>query len=339
MRSRIRTLISAAAPPVALIAVAASAEPLFPTEGPIETGGVIGGFTTDTAGAHSVNNYWVAGEDGLAIIDGHWRLSDARRALDALRAATDEPIEAVLLTHAHSDHFGGLPVFIEAAEADGGAADFYAAPWTARSIRNDEQGFRANRKDQFGDDFPTQMPEPTKLIEDGAPFEVAGITIEPVIFRQNEALETVVFHVPSERALFTGDMVNGATFPVLYQGGLDAWIAQLKTFRSRFPNVETIYPGHGAPGPFETLVSDEIAILEAHRDQIAGALEDDGIVDDAEREAIADALEAAFPDWRTTAGVPTRRQVIALNIDWALRGWRVEGAGAGDAREFRLETE
>lgn len=330
---------TAASLSLALTVATAQAEPLQPTEGPIETGGVIGGYTTDTAGNHSVNNYWIEGDDGLVVIDGHWRLSDAERALTALRATTDLPIEAVLLTHPHSDHFGGLPVFLDAAETDGGGADFYAAAWTARSIRNDEQGFRANREDQFGDDFPAVIPEPNRLIQDGVPFDVAGITIEPVIFRQNEAIETVVFHIPSERALFTGDMVNGETFPVLYQGGLDGWIAQLKSLRARFPDVETVYPGHGAAGPFDTLVDGEIAILEAHRDEIAAALEDDGVVDVAERDAIADALEAAFPNWRTTAGIPSRRQVIARNIDWALRGWRIEDAGAGNAREFRTETQ
>lgn len=330
---------TAASLSLALTVVTAQAEPLQPTEGPIETGGVIGGYTTDTAGNHSVNNYWIEGDDGLVVIDGHWRLSDANRALTALRATSALPIEAFLLTHAHSDHFGGLPVFLEAAQADGGSADFYATVWTARSIRHDEQGFRANREDQFGVDFPTAIPEPTHLIEDGVAFEIAGISIEPVIFRQNESIETVVFHIPSERALFTGDMVNGETFPVLYQGGLDGWIAQLKTLRARFPEVETIYPGHGAPGDFDTLVTDEIAILEAHRNQIAAALEDDGIVDVAEREAIADALEVAFPNWRTTAGIPSRRQVIERNIDWTLRGWRIQGAGEGNAREFRLDTD
>ncbi len=340
MHTRNLNLFHTAAPlTLALIVATAQAEPLQPTEGPIESGGIIGGYTTDTVGNHSVNNYWIKGADGVVVIDAHWRLSDAERALKALRATTELPIEAVLLTHPHSDHFGGLPAFLDAAEADGGAADFYAAAWTARSIRHDEQGFRANREDQFGDDFPTVIPEPTQLIEDGVAFEVAGIEIEPVIFRQNESLETVVFHIPSERALFTGDMVNGETFPVLYQGGLDGWIAQLETLRARFPEVETIYPGHGAPGPFEALVAGEIAILETHRDYIAAALDDDGVVDAAEREAIADALEAAFPDWRTTAGIPARRQVIARNIDWALRGWRVEGAGAGNAREFRTETQ
>ncbi len=319
----------------ASIAVSANAEPLDPTEGFIEATGPIGGYTTDTQGFHSVNGYWIEGPDGLVLIDGHWRLSDARRALDAMRTRTDAPIAAMLLTHPHSDHFGGIPVFLGAAAAEGAEAAFYASDWTDRSIRNDEQGFRAGREEQFGDDFPDEMPRPTHIVEDGVPFEVAGVTIEPIILRQNEAVETVLYHLPAERALFAGDFVNGETFPVLYQGGLDSWIGQLKSLRARLPEVETIYPGHGAPGPADVLIDGEIAVLEAHRDLVDDALDDDGAIDAAEREAIKDALEEQFPSWRTTAGIPARRAVIEQNIDWILRGWRIAGSGGGDPAEFR----
>lgn len=313
-----------------------SAEPLDPTEGYIETRGIVGGFTTDSEGHHSVNGYWIVGDDGLVLIDAHWRLSDARRALEALRSNTDLPIAALLLTHAHSDHYGGLPVFLDAA---GGQARYFASVWTARSIRHDEQGFRANRRDQFGEDFPAAFPEPTDIIRDGEAIEVAGVTIVPYILRQNEAFETVIFHLPSDKALFTADLVNHDTLPVLYQGGLDSWIDQLRSLRSRFPDVEIIYPGHGAPGDPETLIDAEIAVLEAHRDLIAEALEDDGAVDPTERDAIKDEIEAHFPDWRTTAGMPSRRLVIEQNITWTLRGWRVASETGGNAREFRADAE
>lgn len=319
-----------------LTASAARAEePLQPTEGFIASGGIVAGYTTDTAGNHSVNGYWINGQDGLILIDTHWRLSDARCALSAMRERTDAPIRAVLVTHPHSDHFGGLPVFMEAARAEGAEAAYYTSAWTARSIAHDEQGFIANRQDQFGEDFAPRLPEPTHIIEDGQPIEVAGVVIEPAILRQNEAVESVLFHVPSARALFTGDLVGGQTLPVLYQGGLDSWISQLKGLRARFPDVETVFPGHGRPGPADKLIDGQIAVLEMHRDLIAAALENDGDVDRAEREEIKDRIEARFPDWRTTAGISTRRLLIEQNIEWTLRGWRVAGAGEGNAREFR----
>lgn len=308
-------------------------EPLDPTEGSIERVGQISGFTSDSAGHHSVNNYWIHGEDGVVVIDAHWRLSDAERALTALRAETDAPVRALLLTHPHTDHFGGASVFLDAAKD----VAYFSTPWGTRSIRNDEQGFVANRQDQFGEDFPAEVPVPRPVIESGVPLEISGITLEPVVLRQNEAVETVVLYLAEERALFTGDLVNAATMPVFYQGGLDSWLEQLDELQRRFPSVETIYPGHGEPGDFDELLGAQIALLEAHRDLVATALDGDGRVDDDERTRIADAIEQRFPDAKTTAGVPARRKVIDLNIDWILRGWRVTETGAGDAQEFRQQ--
>ena len=314
-----------------LAAPAVAEEPLGATEGFIEGAGIVSGYTTDTAGHHSVNNYWLDGPDGIVAIDAHWRLSDAERALADLRQRTDEPIAALILTHPHSDHFGGAPVFLGA----GGDVAYHGSAWSTRSIANDEQGFVANRQDQFGEDFPAEVPLPNRRIEDGEPIEVAGLTIEPTILRQNEAVETVLLYLPAERALFTGDLVNHDTLPVLYQGGLDGWIAQLEGLRAAFPEAETIYPGHGGPGPFDELVEGQIAILSAHRDLIAAALEGDGRVSDEEREEIADAIEEGFPEMRTTAGIPARRRVVDQNVTWTLRGWQVTETGIGNAGEFR----
>lgn len=333
-RSHLRTGAALAALVLTAPPVAAD-EPLAPTEGPIAAGGIVSGYTTDTEGNHSVNNYWVEGDTGVIAIDAHWRLSDAERALAHLDETSDAEISAVVVTHPHTDHFGGASVFLQSGEG----VPYHASAWTVRSMSNDENGFITNRQDQFGEDFPAEVPIPDRIVERDGPLTIDGVTFEARLLRQNEAVETMVLYLPEERALFTGDLVNSHTFPVLYQGGLDSWIAQLHDLRAMFPEAETIYPGHGAPGAFDELLSDEIAILEGHRDLISDAIADDGAVSADELAAITADLEAEFPDFRTTAGIPTRARVIENNVDWALRGWRVEGTGGGDAREFRESGE
>lgn len=310
---------------------AVAGEPLHPTEGPIRGTGPIHGYTTDTAGHHSVNNYWLIGDDGVVAIDTHWRLSDAGRALAHPRQPTDKPIAANLLTHPHTDHVGGLPVFVEAA---GEGVSVHGSEGTRRSIRFDEQGFIANRKDQFDADFPSAVPVPDRTLDDG-PLRVAGLDLETLTLHGNEAIETTIFYLPAERALFTGDLVNGKTLPALYQGELDGWIAQLKTLRPRFPDAATIYPGHGAPGPAGRLLADQLAVLTTFRDLVAAELAQSGTLTAKGRERVAAAIEQRFRDWRTTAGIPTRRGVIERNIDWILQGWRVRGMSGPDPRAFR----
>ena len=301
------------------------------TEGAIEGDAVIKGYTTDSARNHSVNNYWLIGNDGVVIIDAHWRISEAQRALAHLRQTTDKPIEAVLLTHGHTDHFGGLPVFVDTA---GKEVDIYANEPTLRSIKNDELGFIASRQDDFGNDFPKQIPIPNRIIKnDTTSLEIAGLAIQAHSFYFNEAPATTVFYLPERKALFTGDLVNVATTPVLYQGGLDPWIDQLKQLQERFPDAETIYPGHGQPAPAQDAISAELDYLTSFRDLVSQALLDDSKVDSRERKQIKTSINEKFPNWRTSAGIPTRSALLDQNIDWMLRAWRVQNSNVDSTPE------
>lgn len=308
----------------------AHGEPLHRTEGPITGFEPIQGYTTDSLRNHSVNNYWILGETGIVVIDAHWRISEGERAASHMRTKSQLPVTELIVTHPHGDHYGGLPAFYSE-----NVTTLIMSSIAWRGVRHDEQGFQANRLDEFGDDFPRSFPTEGRVAPANGRLKLQGIEFEFEALRGNEAIESLVIRIPKEGAVFTGDIVNSKTHPVFYQGGLDLWIEQLRRLRKTVSKDDTIFPGHGEPGPARYLVTEQLRYLETFRGLIDGALEQGSTLAPSTRQHIVDRMVEEFPDWRTTAGIATRAQVIELNIDWTLQAYRVAGVERSDPRSFR----
>ena len=95
-------------------------------------------YTAAEAGLF-VNSYVVETAEGVVLVDANLLLSDIR-ALAARIAALHKPLMGVFVTHAHPDHFNGLPVHA------GNGVPVYAAaevafhgthPYTAGEVTGD----------------------------------------------------------------------------------------------------------------------------------------------------------------------------------------------------------
>lgn len=318
---------------------AADLAPVHRTAGAINLTDRVKGYTVDSIRNHSINTYWVVGASGTFAVDALWRIPEVKEALSNFRALSGRPVQdisGIAITHPHTDHYGGLNTLRDA--SDGALAIATAA--IHRVIQNDEHGFYASRRQDMPDDIPVDIPVPEIGIENGVMFDVGGVPVMPALFRGNEAIETTVFYLPEDRVLITGDLVNNRTTPVFYQGGIDAWRHQLLSLRAFFPNAQAIAPGHGEPGDFDELVSAEVSYLDTWQALIQEALDrEGGEIGEQGVRTIRNGIVDAFPDWRTSAGVPDRDQLIALNIDWTLRGWRIAGASEGNPQQFRPQAD
>ena len=242
----------------------------------------------------AVNLYWIETEDGIVLVDAGRFLSQAKYALEEIQAV-NKPILGILITHPHTDHYGGLPVFAEAAIDN---VPIYASQITYDDLKTDAQGFIKARNQLHGNDFPDKdtIPLPNRIVKTGDTIELGGLTFEVIDLPNNETITTTLYYLPQQNALFTGDFVVNKTIPFLGDGFSNNWLEQLRSQLTQYPNETTIYHGHGEPDRAETLIAEQIEYIETVRNLVAKALLGDREVSTEEQSQIITQLERQYAD-------------------------------------------
>jgi glyoxylase-like metal-dependent hydrolase (beta-lactamase superfamily II) len=117
-----------------------------------------------------VNSYLVEGEAGVVVVDTNLLASD----IEALRArvtALKKPLRAILLTHAHPDHFNGVAALV----ADGEVPVYAASPVT-RVIEQIAEAKRAQWAPVYGQEWPAETYYPNSPLADREQVRVDELT-------------------------------------------------------------------------------------------------------------------------------------------------------------------
>ena len=261
----------------------------------------------------AVNSHWFETSDGVVLIDAQRLLPEAERALEHLRATTDQPVVAIVVSHAHTDHYGGLPVWLDAYPD----AEVITDVTTLNSIRQDGRGFIAMRSTRHGERFPTQQAldaavAGARVISEGDTVTFGDHTLSFSVLGASEAESTVVTEILGEDTAFIGDLINIGSPAVPFES-LDTWLTQLDGFEARFDGDDHLHIGHG-PSPVTVGdVPEQRRYLETLRAHVATALDGDGIVTGQEADEIVFALEAAWPFYDGVAG-NTRQEVQRFSV-------------------------
>jgi len=234
----------------------------------------------------------IVGDDGVIIIDPPEDVNKGLRTLEEFRKFSDKPVKAVIYSHWHIDHFGGVAAFVSHEDAASGKVKIIAhKTFLANVIKSSAGGdgpiisarvdyslgtlldvdAKGRINGGLGPDFVIENPSlipPNVLIDNELDITVAGVKMH-IAWIPSEAPDEIAVWFPDLEVLHSVEILQGESFPNLHTirgtryRDPELWFKGIDRLRE-FP-AKYMVPSHGRP----ISGKDEVAAtLTAYRDAI-----------------------------------------------------------------------
>jgi|SoiMethySBSTD1v2_1073268.scaffolds.fasta_scaffold348873_1 glyoxylase-like metal-dependent hydrolase (beta-lactamase superfamily II) len=234
----------------------------------------------------------VVGDDATLVVDTGMGRRNGERLLERVRELSDKPL-LLTLTHFHPEHGWGAQAFA------GAATIVYNR--VQREELEEKFGPFVELFSSFGPEIAELLSDVRlvrpQIVYDGqeAELDLGGVTVQLSYHGPAHTRGDQLVLLPSERVLFTGDLVENRFFPILPDEdahGSD-WIALLE--RMEALEATTVVPGHGEVGEI-ALIGEVREYLEHVRMRVNEAVANGTTLDDVKSQ-LEPEIRRRYPTW------------------------------------------
>src|SRR6267378_2994632 len=188
-----------------------------------------------------VNTQMIEGPNAVVIFDGQFLLPYADEVASYVRTL-GKPVDRIILSHAHTDHWAGLQVLTERFPN----ARVFALDGVADPLRARGQAKLDSFRPIYGDRIATKVTIPTETIAEGLQ-QIDGVTYDFKRFIDAESDLQLVALLPEQKVLMAFDLVFSPKQHV-FTGGKhpDHWLSALESLKA-LQGYDTIIIGHDTP--------------------------------------------------------------------------------------------
>lgn len=228
----------------------------------------------------NVNTQMIEGPTAVVIFDGQLLLPYADEVASYVQTL-GKPVDRIILSHAHTDHWSGLQV-LTGRFPD---ARVFALDGVADQLRARGQARLDSFRPIYGDRIATKVTIPTETITEGLQ-RIDGITYDFKRFVDAESDLQLAALLPEQKVLMAFDLVfspNEHAFTVVDH--FDHWMIVLERLKI-LQDYDTITIGHDTPVHRSAIDSTVTYIKRAKEIHAASA----------DAKTYSESLKAAFPD-------------------------------------------
>ena len=228
-----------------------------------------------------VNSHVIETEHALVLLDGQLMKGYAAEFANYVESL-GKPVERLILSHVHPDHFAGLPVILDRLPG----TEVHALAQIKQYLDANAAVILENRAGVVGDALDGRTPIISKVLPVGEEV-IDGLTYRFAHLHDAESQHSLLIELPQLGTTVPVDVVFRNEYHLFTTGPyFDPWTEVLVGLRGRLGSAERLLVGHGAPSdPSE--IDGNIAYLAEAKAIHAEA---------ADHEQYAEQLKAAFPE-------------------------------------------